>query len=67
VFHTEPFPLIDQFLQHPRVFATPHVAGVTEISYQNMAQIVAENALRIYEGKIPYGVVNNIPVSSSPR
>lgn len=28
--------------QHPKVIVTPHVAGVTEPSYQTMSDIVAE-------------------------
>jgi phosphoglycerate dehydrogenase-like enzyme len=60
VYHTEPFPYTtDQLLQnHPHVIATPHIGGVTEISYQAMAEIVAENLIRIYEGNEPFGCQN---------
>jgi D-3-phosphoglycerate dehydrogenase len=58
VFHTEPFPLGDIFLNHPKVVATPHVAGVTEVSYENMARIVAENVKKIMKGEVPDGFVN---------
>lgn len=61
VFHTEPFPPDDALLYHPRVVATPHVAGVTTVSYRNMAAITAENALRVIAGKRPNFVVNNVP------
>lgn len=60
VFHTEPFPKRDKFLEHPKVIATPHVAGVTEVSYHNMAEIVAENVSLIYQGKRPNGIVNEV-------
>lgn len=60
VFHTEPFPTHDKFLQHPKVYATPHIAGVTEVSYQHMATLVAENVLRIWQGVKPHGTVNDI-------
>lgn len=60
VFHTEPFPLNDSMLDHPRVVATPHVAGVTTISYRNMAAIAADNALRIFSGQMPKYVVNDV-------
>ena len=61
VFHTEPFPQdYDPILNHPKVFATPHVAGVTEISYRNMANVVAENVKRTMEGLVPLGVVNDV-------
>jgi phosphoglycerate dehydrogenase-like enzyme len=58
VFHTEPFPQDDPFLRHPKVVATPHVAGVTEISYRNMAKLVAANALRLLRGYDVEGCVN---------
>ena len=60
VFHTEPFPSPDDdpFLSHPRVVATPHVAGVTHISYQNMANIVAAEVIRVMVNKVPSGAVN---------
>lgn len=50
VFHTEPFPPDDPFLRHPKVVVTPHVAGVTERSYQQMALILSENILRVARG-----------------
>ena len=59
VFHTEPFPVNDKVLSHPKVFATPHIAGVTEVSYRTMAHIVAEQAVRIRNNEtIPF-VVNS--------
>ena len=61
VFHTEPFPNpeTDPILSHPNVIATPHVAGVTEVSYRNMARAVAENVIRLRDGLEPLGIVNN--------
>lgn len=54
VYHTEPFPLPAEdslgLLSHPRVTATPHVAGVTEVSYQTMADTVARNVRLLREG-----------------
>jgi len=47
VFHTEPFPLNDRLLQHQHVIATPHVAGVTELSYKQMAAIVANYVRKV--------------------
>jgi phosphoglycerate dehydrogenase-like enzyme len=60
VYHTEPFPSPDgdPFLSHPRVVATPHVAGVTHISYQNMADIVAAEIQRIIANQDPLRAVN---------
>lgn len=59
VYHTEPFPTpLDMFLSHPRIVATPHVAGVTYISYRNMARLVADNVKRIIAGQDPIGAAN---------
>jgi len=58
VFYPEPFPLDAPILSHPNVVATPHIAGVTEVSYRNMAQKVAENVKRIMLGEAPVHAVN---------
>lgn len=58
VFHTEPFPISDPLLLHPKVVATPHVAGVTVISYTTMAKRVAENIIRMRAGLLPLGCIN---------
>lgn len=60
VFHTEPFPSNDKLLQHVNVIATPHVAGVTERSYKDMARIVAENVRRLTTGEELIGAVNKL-------
>lgn len=59
VYHTEPFPMEDPLLRHPKVIATPHVAGVTESSYKEMACIVADNVRRLRSGRSLLGVVNH--------
>ena len=58
VFHTEPFPVEDRFLHHARVVVTPHIAGVTENSYRQMAEILSENVLRVVNGEQPLHTVN---------
>eukprot|EP00249_Psilotum_nudum_P003864 c17365_g1_i4 orf=85-1374(+) len=37
----EPFDPSDPILHHPKVLITPHIAGVTEISYRNMAKVIS--------------------------
>ncbi len=37
----EPLDPGDPLWSDPRVVATPHVAGVTEVSYRNMAKLLA--------------------------
>lgn len=36
---TEPFDPTDPILQHPNVLITPHVGGVTDLSYQAMGKV----------------------------
>jgi phosphoglycerate dehydrogenase-like enzyme len=49
----EPWDPEDAVACHPRVVMTPHVAGVTDVSYATMARIVAEEARRHAEGRPP--------------
>ncbi|CAM6097376.1 unnamed protein product [Calypogeia fissa] len=47
----EPFDPHDPIIQHPNVVITPHVAGVTELSYRTMSAVIGDSALQLYEGK----------------
>jgi phosphoglycerate dehydrogenase-like enzyme len=53
VFWTEPFPADDPLLNFPNVIATPHVAGVTDRSYSQIADAVAGNIERLRRGEPP--------------
>lgn len=53
VFWTEPFPTDDPILNFPNVIATPHVAGVTNRSYSDIADAVACNIERLRRGEPP--------------
>ena len=46
------------------VIATPHIAGVTDVSYSGIAAVVAENIRRYVQREQPLHAVNNPP---SPR
>lgn len=60
VYFNEPVDLNEDLIaQHPRVYLTPHIAGVTERSYRGMADIVAQEVLNIKSGAIPSGLVNH--------
>ena len=52
--------LADAMKDACRVLLTPHVAGVTELSYKTMAQIVATEARRMRSGLPPSILLNNI-------
>ncbi|KAL4418773.1 hypothetical protein ABPG77_010378 [Micractinium sp. CCAP 211/92] len=44
--------------QHPSVYLTPHIAGVTELSYRSMAEIVADAVRRVGQGRPPERLLN---------
>jgi len=58
VFTVEPPPSDHPLLRHPRVLATPHVAGVTDASYTDIARHVAANVRRVLEGRLPVPCAN---------
>lgn len=62
VYHTEPFPTDpkEPILSHPKVISTPHVAGVTASSYQEMGKIVANNVRSIHYSNALTGIVNSM-------
>ena len=51
VFWEEPIPPTDKILALPNVVATPHVAGVTDASYGEIAAFVAANLERLRQGE----------------
>jgi phosphoglycerate dehydrogenase-like enzyme len=58
VFASEP-PDLSQPLFSQNVVATPHVAGVTDVSYEGIARAVAENVDRLRRGAPPLHAVNS--------
>ena len=52
-YWTEPFPPDDPLLKFPNVIATPHVAGVTDHSYRDIADMVACNIERLRRSEPP--------------
>lgn len=50
-----------------RMVLTPHVAGVTELSYRRMAQIVAAEARRMRDGLAPSIVLNSAALRSEAQ
>lgn len=53
VFWTEPIAPDDPLLKFPNVITTPHVAGVTDRSYSEIADAVARNIERLRSGEPP--------------
>lgn len=57
VYWEEPIPAGDPLLAMPNVIATPHVAGVTDRSYEEIAVAVAANVDRLRRGVEPLNCV----------
>jgi phosphoglycerate dehydrogenase-like enzyme len=38
--------------------ATPHIAGVSDVSYRGITIKIVENIIRVMEGKLPLHCVN---------
>ena len=58
VYWKEPPISNDSITQCPNVLLTPHVAGVTDYSYQGIAHQVAINILRVFRGYLPLHCAN---------
>ncbi len=58
VVEGEPIDPNDQLFQH-NVIVTPHVAGVTDLSYAGIARVVADNLQRFARGYEPLHAVNS--------
>jgi len=58
VFWEEPLKPNDPIKDFPNVFLTPHIAGITDHSYQGISGQVAENISRIFRGYLPLHCVN---------
>jgi phosphoglycerate dehydrogenase-like enzyme len=58
VFWDEPLKSDDVIKNIPNVFLTPHIAGVTDYSYQGISHQVAKNILRVLNGFLPYNCAN---------
>lgn len=59
VYWKEPPEPNDPILDYPNVLATPHIAGVSDVSYRGIAVKVAENIIRVMRGNLPLHCVNS--------
>ena len=58
VFEQEPTPLDNALLSLDNVVAAPHVSSSSHETRSRMAEMVAENLIAFFEGKIPPNLVN---------
>lgn len=66
VFEQEPLDPASPLLERPDILATPHIAGVTEISYKGIGQRVAGNIRRLIAGEALRNCVNQEAVGGQP-
>ncbi|HKV55227.1 MAG TPA: 2-hydroxyacid dehydrogenase, partial [Candidatus Binataceae bacterium] len=59
VFEQEPIDPSSPLLARPDVFATAHIAGVTDVSYSSIARALADNVLRLQKGEPLQNCVNS--------
>jgi phosphoglycerate dehydrogenase-like enzyme len=65
VFTPEPLDNDSPLLQRPNILATPHIAGITDDTYGQIARLVAAAHLAIRDGRVPANCVNKGEVRSS--
>eukprot|EP00210_Caulerpa_lentillifera_P007178 g6868.t1 len=65
VFNPEPIDPNHEILKFENVILTPHIAGVTESSYKEMAKIIADEVLRLHKGEEPHRILNRHLLTNS--
>jgi phosphoglycerate dehydrogenase-like enzyme len=58
VFDSEPTPIDHPLVKHPRVLATPHMAGSTRETLQRTAQIAGSEIRRVLADLPPLHAIN---------
>jgi len=62
VFTPEPLEKDSPLLQRPNILATPHIAGITDYTYGQIARLVEAAYLSIREGRMPANCINRAEV-----
>ncbi len=60
VFAHEPLLPGHALPRHPRIFATPHVAGSTHEALARIARILGDDIRRVFDGQIPVHAANDL-------
>jgi len=66
VFEQEPLPTDSPLLRLDNVILTPHIASASYETRSRMAEMVAENLIAFFEGKVPPNLVNPDVVKVRP-
>jgi len=67
VFTPEPLDKDSPLLRRANILATPHIAGITDYAYGQIAKLVAQAHLSIREGRIPENCINQAEVAQKIR
>jgi len=62
VFEREPLAVDSPLASYPEILATPHIAGVTDLSYSGIAAALAANIRRLVAGEALSNCVNASPI-----
>jgi phosphoglycerate dehydrogenase-like enzyme len=62
VFTPEPLDKDSPLLQRPNILATPHIAGITDYTYGQIAKLIETAHLAVRAGRIPANCVNQAEV-----
>jgi phosphoglycerate dehydrogenase-like enzyme len=63
VFTPEPLPHESPLLRRPNILATPHIAGITDHTYGQIAMLVAASHAAVAAGRLPANCVNRDQVA----
>ena len=58
VFWQEPIRSDHSVVHHPKVLCTPHIAGVTDVSYSHIAEKLGINIKRVMQNELPLNCAN---------
>lgn len=58
VFWQEPVRCDHPVVHHPRVLSTPHIAGITDVSYRHIAASLSANIRRVMQRQLPDNCAN---------
>ncbi|MEM2029572.1 MAG: NAD(P)-dependent oxidoreductase, partial [Candidatus Bathyarchaeia archaeon] len=66
VFEQEPLPADSPLLKLNNIILTPHIASASYETRSRMAEMVAENLIAFFDGKVPPNLVNPDVVKVKP-